>query len=231
MRAQQHGTAILAFVGDPLREARRKALLADPAGRRNTHLWRQLNNRLRGILSRTGLPVIWLEENQQQGATFGERLINGMAMAFARGYSGLLVVGNDCPRLSPRHLRQAAEALARQPLVLGPDHRGGAYLIGLRKDAFQPGDWLGLPWQTDQLLKALLRLGEASGTVLLTGESDLNQVSDLLRLLPRLSPGHILRRLVPVRSPAPEPLRGRPGQWLPGSSGSGLAWRGPPAGA
>ncbi|MCB0637446.1 MAG: DUF2064 domain-containing protein [Lewinella sp.] len=229
MKEAQQKAAILAFVGDPRREVRRKGALLGRASRTNERIWRRLNTRLRAVLGRTGLPVIWLDELQQQGATFGQRLTNGMAMAFAQGYTSLLVVGNDCPQLQSHHLQRAAAALQVAPWVLGPDQRGGAYLIGVRREAFAPVAWLGLPWQTDGLLDALLGLAEEGETVLLPAESDLNAAADLLRLFPRLSPAHILKRLLGPDLLAPRP--GRPlGVFRPHfRSRSGLSWRGPPA--
>jgi glycosyltransferase A (GT-A) superfamily protein (DUF2064 family) len=45
----------------------------------------------------------------------------------------LLIVGTDCPVLTPAHLQQAADALQTHDAVLIPAEDGGYVLIGLRR--------------------------------------------------------------------------------------------------
>ena len=47
--------------------------------------------------------------------------------------SGALILGTDCPTLTPELLREAAAALVTHDAVLGPTLDGGYYLIGLRR--------------------------------------------------------------------------------------------------
>ncbi len=68
----------------------------------------------------------------QQGATFGERLETAVAKLTSLGYTEIVIVGSDCPRLTTADVATAFAALRTKRLVLGPDHRGGCYLIGLR---------------------------------------------------------------------------------------------------
>ena len=68
----------------------------------------------------------------QTGATFAERLENATATLAALGYDEIVMIGRDCPELCARDIRTAFAQLAHKRLVLGPDHRGGCYLIGFR---------------------------------------------------------------------------------------------------
>jgi glycosyltransferase A (GT-A) superfamily protein (DUF2064 family) len=43
-----------------------------------------------------------------------------------------VIVGRDCPLLENADISGAFAGLTTNQLVLGPDHRGGCYLIGLR---------------------------------------------------------------------------------------------------
>jgi glycosyltransferase A (GT-A) superfamily protein (DUF2064 family) len=56
----------------------------------------------------------------------------------------LLIVGTDCPALTPAHLQQAADALQTHDAVLIPAEDGGYVLIGLRRalpEVFRRVDW------------------------------------------------------------------------------------------
>lgn len=64
----------------------------------------------------------------------GERMTAVMTDHFARpNYLPLLIVGTDCPALTPARLQQAADALQTHDAVLIPAEDGGYVLIGLRR--------------------------------------------------------------------------------------------------
>lgn len=48
------------------------------------------------------------------------------------GYDEIVAIGRDCPGLRSSDLEKAFEELRTRTLVLGPDHRGGCYLIAFR---------------------------------------------------------------------------------------------------
>ncbi len=68
----------------------------------------------------------------QQGHSFRERFLHAVHSVRALGYERIVVVGGDCPDLRGEEIFAAFAALDSQEAVLGPDHRGGTYLIGLR---------------------------------------------------------------------------------------------------
>jgi hypothetical protein len=67
--------------------------------------------------------------HRQAGRDFTARLENAIERINELGYDEIVVIGRDCPTLRPIDIEQAFEKLESRKLVLGPDHRGGCYLI------------------------------------------------------------------------------------------------------
>jgi glycosyltransferase A (GT-A) superfamily protein (DUF2064 family) len=61
-----------------------------------------------------------------------ERFANAIETISALGYDEIAAIGRDCPDLRTSDLALAFSELANKRLVLGPDHRGGCYLIAFR---------------------------------------------------------------------------------------------------
>lgn len=131
-------------------------------------------------MARTGLPVVRSNEQSQQGTTFGQRLAHAVSGVFDRGFERVIVVGNDCVSLQTSHLRAAARILEQGKQVLGPDQRGGAWLIGLQRNRFDATAFADLRWATTEVHTDLaVLLGD---TVSLASLSDVNSLGDLKRL-------------------------------------------------
>lgn len=72
----------------------------------------------------------------------------------------LLLIGTDCPWLSPGQLQRAAAALTGHDVVLIPAEDGGYVLIGMRRMVHAVFD--GIPWSTPQVMACTrTRLREA----------------------------------------------------------------------
>lgn len=152
----QAKTVILAFVRTAEEEVKVKQLAGRAAGLRAQHtVVSQLNQRLKRTIANTDLPVIWLSGEQQLGSNFGERITHAIKYAFDQGYENVMVVGNDCPRLTTSLLKKADAALQNSKLVVGKTPEGGAYLIGIHRSVFDPIAFKNLPWQTARLSDAL----------------------------------------------------------------------------
>lgn len=113
----------------------------------------------RALRFRHGVPVV-----PQPEGDLGHRMASAMHTHFASAPgSPLLIVGTDCPVLTPGHLQQAADALQSHDAVLIPAEDGGYVLIGLRRplpEVFQRVDW-----STDRVLEQTLdRLREAGAS-------------------------------------------------------------------
>lgn len=74
----------------------------------------------------------------------------GARMLAAFGYGPALVIGSDCPTLTPQHLRAASDALRDADVVLVPAEDGGYVLIGAR--APHPDLFAGMTWGVDTVL-------------------------------------------------------------------------------
>lgn len=64
----------------------------------------------------------------------------------ARVPAPAILLGADVPDLAPQHLQQAAAALEEVPVVIGPAHDGGYYLLGFRQPV--PFLFADMPWGT-----------------------------------------------------------------------------------
>jgi len=70
---------------------------------------------------------------EQRGGDLGERMWFALSDALKQHRHGI-IIGCDCPDLSPRDLIHAAEMLDQgYDMVLGPSEDGGYYLLGCNK--------------------------------------------------------------------------------------------------
>lgn len=81
----------------------------------------------------------------QPAGDLGQRMATAMDAHFkARPGMPLLIVGTDCPAITPAHLQQAADALQQHDAVLIPAEDGGYVLMGLSRpipEVFERVDW------------------------------------------------------------------------------------------
>lgn len=116
----------------------------------------------------------------QQGADLGERMNAAISTALDDGANAAIVIGTDCPDLSPEVLDRAWKLLERRDVVLGPAVDGGYYLIGLKAAASQLFE--GIDWGTREVLRQTLdRCRELRKSVgLLPVLSDVDEAEDLV---------------------------------------------------
>ena len=87
----------------------------------------------------------------QADGDIGKRMAAVMVEHFERSPSlPLLIIGTDCPVLTPEHLQQAADALQTHDAVLIPAEDGGYVLIGLR--VALPTVFEGVDWSTPRVM-------------------------------------------------------------------------------
>jgi glycosyltransferase A (GT-A) superfamily protein (DUF2064 family) len=113
----------------------------------------------------------------QTGSTFAERLENAVEALARLGYREIVIIGRDCPDLDPRDINLAFDELSRHSLVVGPDHRGGCYLIGIR--ASDRSKLRGVQWQRNTDFRALLRRFGPENAFQLAMKIDLDTWSDV----------------------------------------------------
>ncbi|MDT8306484.1 MAG: TIGR04282 family arsenosugar biosynthesis glycosyltransferase [Anaerolineae bacterium] len=68
----------------------------------------------------------------QRSGDFGQRMMAAFETVFAAGARKAVIAGSDVPDLSAEVIAEALHLLDRYPAVIGPDHGGGYYLLGLR---------------------------------------------------------------------------------------------------
>ena len=88
-----------------------------------------------------------LELRRQPEGDLGERMY--AAVAAATTSAGTLVIGTDCPVLTPKLLQQAADSLLHHDATIVPAEDGGYVLIGMRKARRQA--FLNVDWSTDRV--------------------------------------------------------------------------------
>lgn len=96
---------------------------------------------------------------RQPDGDLGERML--AAIAGSTTPFGTVVVGTDCPLLTPALLRRAADALARHDATVVPADDGGYVLIGMRRPSprvFADVDW-GSGHVMDQTRARMAELG------------------------------------------------------------------------
>jgi rSAM/selenodomain-associated transferase 2/rSAM/selenodomain-associated transferase 1 len=74
----------------------------------------------------------------QRGTTLEERMDNAFRDAFADGAGRVVLIGSDIPGLGSDRVTEALAALRDHDAVIGPSSGGGYYLIGFRRDIYQP---------------------------------------------------------------------------------------------
>ena len=115
----------------------------------------------------------------QGSGDLGCRMAAAFAEAFGEGAERTVLIGTDCPEITPELLRDSFDRLATCDVVLGPATDGGYYLIGLRRPA--PELFTGIPWSSERVLEnTRRRAGELSLKVsLLKTLSDVDRPEDL----------------------------------------------------
>jgi glycosyltransferase A (GT-A) superfamily protein (DUF2064 family) len=115
--------------------------------------------------------------HRQTGRTFAERFEDAIEQVAQTGAERIVVVGRDCPQLESSDIRDALSALDSNRLVIGPDHRGGCWLI-----AFHAADielLCGVVWQRNTDCDELLQRFGSDRTHLLDVKIDVDSTSDL----------------------------------------------------
>lgn len=97
----------------------------------------------------------------QRGQDLGERMRNAFHHVFARRAPKAIVVGTDIPDLTAELMERALHRLQNYDVVIGPDHNGGYYLLGMKllhETLFQ-----GISWGTSRVYGQTLRLAKGLG--------------------------------------------------------------------
>jgi uncharacterized protein len=98
----------------------------------------------------------------QSPVGFGRRMMMAIETVFREGARKAVIVGSDIPDLSAAIIAEGLHLLDRYPAVIGPDHGGGYYLLGLRM--IYPDLFLRpLPWGTHRIYRRTLQIMQELG--------------------------------------------------------------------
>jgi rSAM/selenodomain-associated transferase 1 len=100
---------------------------------------------------------------EQGEGDLGARLHRAAADAFAAGCRRVVIIGTDCPDLSPQILRDGFDRLATHDLALGPAADGGYYLIGLARHAPTLLLTTNINWGSPDVLRQTRDIARAEG--------------------------------------------------------------------
>lgn len=156
------GVAVLARRAELGKGKRRlAATLGDEA---TLAVYRELIGACAKTVAASGLPAtvyfepavgdedVWPQESfehalQPSNADLGGRIRAAAEDSLLRNPGGVLLIGTDCPTLTPALLTEAADALSSYDVVLGPSTDGGYYLLATR--ALEPRLFEGIAWSTE----------------------------------------------------------------------------------
>lgn len=191
--------ALLIFANTARREATSKAMAPYLKPDSQVRLAQAMLDHTRQLAALTRLPVIEISSDQQLGATFGERYTHAISQVFAQGYDQIISIGIDCPSLSLEDIQEAAHKLTLASGVIGLAKDGGAYLIALRKDHFDPQKFKTLPWQGAELSQALSQYfynQEADCLLLSQEKTDVDNPQQLKQALQEIDNQHYLSQVL-----------------------------------
>jgi hypothetical protein len=127
------------------------------------------------------IPASMICQPQSKGS-LGERLAHSFASSFHAGMEHVIIVGSDCPFLTPEILASGFDLLQESDLVLGPAYDGGYYLIGLSKADHLL--WADIDWGTAKVLSQTIEIARKKGLALalLPTLADIDRPEDLQNL-------------------------------------------------
>jgi glycosyltransferase A (GT-A) superfamily protein (DUF2064 family) len=122
-------------------------------------------------------PAPAVSVHRQIGRNFSARLENAIETVARLGYDEVVAIGRDCPALCGGDIESAFAGLKFSKLVLGPDHRGGCYLIAFRSaDRALLRD---VRWKRNTDCAELVERGGTGHVFLLPVKQDLDSWTDL----------------------------------------------------
>lgn len=181
-------TALLLFTKTASQEAADKQFVNGHRGKSERISQKLISHSLRSI-KQSGLPYFIISSPLQRGNSFGEKFTNAIEEIFSLGYGNVIAIGNDAPQLTSQALVHAANEISRTDLVLGPDKRGGIYLLGISKKAYSRKDLLNFRWNTSELCSDFIEWKDKHNLVfaILPTLRDVNSETDLQSLLQQKS--------------------------------------------
>lgn len=178
-------TAILIFTQEASKEASRKILTPSKNKEVNQLVFTKLNHFVgqtatAAASNSTKLTVFY--SNQLISAnksSFGKQLSLAIQSVFEKGFEKVICLGNDCPALDKNRILEAADKLQTTDAVIGPDNRGGVYLLGISRKNFKPETFENLAWQSEKMLESYIKQFANQSILMLEALSDIHSFQEL----------------------------------------------------
>jgi glycosyltransferase A (GT-A) superfamily protein (DUF2064 family) len=113
-----------------------------------------MNEKVLQTIRKTKLPFLNLMKIRKRELVLWETKSCSQG-CFDQGFDKVIIIGNDTPGLITTY-KKAHSSLQDTDLVLGPDHKGGAYLIDYQNN-FKKSTCFTISWRTSQVIKQLKR--------------------------------------------------------------------------
>lgn len=146
MNSVGNHTALLLFSRSADDEANHKKVVEGKANK-NRLVIDTLINRSKKIAKESKLPLFIHTEKEQTGNSFGEKIHASVSSIIDQGFENVIIIGNDCLKLSAQHILAAAGELNFNDQVFAPTKKGGVSIIGLKKSTFS-FEFKNIRWQT-----------------------------------------------------------------------------------
>lgn len=113
--------------------------------------------------------------------------IEPLAPKFGLRYPNVVVIGSDCPAIDNQLIDEAFRKLKDCPVVIGPSHDGGYYLIGLNQPLWAL--FQGIDWSTDRVFSQTTQVLRSLGIEfeVLKELTDIDTPQDLMEFIQELS--------------------------------------------
>lgn len=157
----RHSIALLLFAQNAKKDVSHKKNLWSSTVRQTTSVFQYLTKHTFQTAKAAQLPLFFSSDLSNELDSFERQLTTSIKSILDKGFQSVICIGNDCPQLTVNILQKTTTQLRNGQSVIGPDMRGGVYLIGIRSEDFQVDIFEKLPWKTAQLCESL---GQILGT-------------------------------------------------------------------
>lgn len=141
-------SAILIFGRTVSDETRTKNFVGSRNSKANRLVSKSLFLHTEKVASESGIPYYIIDSNHQKGRNFSEKIKAAFESIFEKGYENVITIGTDCPTLTSQSLIESANLFRNKNVVIGPDNRGGLFLIGLSRSAFSQFNFDACRWES-----------------------------------------------------------------------------------
>jgi len=107
-----------------------------------------------------GSSDLFIKKLQHPG-DLGERIQHAFSEVFKNQHSKVIIIGSDCPDISPKIISDAFKALELNEFCIGPTEDKGYYLLGMKEMYTFPFE--NISWSTDQVLPQTINKLKAQG--------------------------------------------------------------------